>query len=284
MLKYRIQSRLLQSALFFAIALLLAGCFRSAGDAVEPTSVDLTSLAPTQPPATLFITPISTGGFPTTAPQVAPTDIPPTNDGLPTLEPPSVTPQPPVDASTVPAANIAPVNATTPTATTDVNAAAPSITPIVTSILVTPTALPSEDPCVHTVQPGEWLYSIARKYNVNPADLLAANPQFESNPDSLKIGDVLKIPNCPPAGSSGNAAAPAATNAPAQATNTPESVTAGGATQIPVIDRIYTVAAGDTLSGIARKFNTTVALIKEVNGLTSDALSIGQQLKIPAPQ
>ena len=44
----------------------------------------------------------------------------------------------------------------------------------------------------------------------------------------------------------------------------------------------YTVARGDTLFEIARKFNTTVARIKVENSLASEDLSIGQKLTIPA--
>ena len=43
----------------------------------------------------------------------------------------------------------------------------------------------------------------------------------------------------------------------------------------------YTVASGDTLYAIARKFNTTVDAIKSLNNLSSNTLSIGQVLKIP---
>lgn len=42
----------------------------------------------------------------------------------------------------------------------------------------------------------------------------------------------------------------------------------------------YTVQEKDTLFGIARKFNITVASLKELNQLFSDAIQIGQQLKI----
>lgn len=42
----------------------------------------------------------------------------------------------------------------------------------------------------------------------------------------------------------------------------------------------YQVKKGDTLYSIARKFKTTVALIKEVNGLKNNSLSIGQRLVI----
>ena len=44
----------------------------------------------------------------------------------------------------------------------------------------------------------------------------------------------------------------------------------------------YIVKLGDTLYALAKKYNTTVAKIKEYNNLNSDTLSIGQKLKIPA--
>jgi peptidoglycan hydrolase-like protein with peptidoglycan-binding domain len=43
----------------------------------------------------------------------------------------------------------------------------------------------------------------------------------------------------------------------------------------------YIVQSGDTLWLLARRFNTTVDAIKQLNNLTSDSLSIGQRLKIP---
>ncbi len=45
--------------------------------------------------------------------------------------------------------------------------------------------------------------------------------------------------------------------------------------------RKYRVRAGDTLSGIAQKYHTSVAKIKKANGLRSDRIQIGQVLKIP---
>ena len=42
----------------------------------------------------------------------------------------------------------------------------------------------------------------------------------------------------------------------------------------------YQVKKGDTLYSIARKFNTTVSILKKLNALTTNSLSIGQQLVI----
>lgn len=46
----------------------------------------------------------------------------------------------------------------------------------------------------------------------------------------------------------------------------------------------YKVAKGDTLYSIARKQNTTISKIKELNNLTSDNLSVGMILQVPSTQ
>ena len=43
----------------------------------------------------------------------------------------------------------------------------------------------------------------------------------------------------------------------------------------------YTVQQGDTLSLIAKAFGTTVQKIKDLNGMKSDALKIGQKVNVP---
>ena len=47
-------------------------------------------------------------------------------------------------------------------------------------------------------------------------------------------------------------------------------------------DGYYTVVAGDTLYALAKRFNTTVDELKQLNNLKSNALSIGQKLKLPS--
>ncbi|MES2800576.1 MAG: LysM peptidoglycan-binding domain-containing protein [Bacteroidota bacterium] len=44
---------------------------------------------------------------------------------------------------------------------------------------------------------------------------------------------------------------------------------------------VYKVRSGDTLSGIARKYHSSVAIIKKTNKLSSDRIQVGQMLRIP---
>ncbi len=97
---------------------------------------------------------------------------------------------------------------------------------------------------VYTVQKGDSLYSIARKYGVTVDEIKAVN-NLTSN--TLTVGQRLIIPV------------------------EKEQEDAG----------IYTVKSGDSLYAIATKFNTTIADLMKLNNLTSTALSIGQQIKLP---
>ncbi len=56
-------------------------------------------------------------------------------------------------------------------------------------------ALPSPTPFVYTVQTGETMGGIALKFGVSLADLQAANPEI--SPNSMSVGQVLKIPSDP---------------------------------------------------------------------------------------
>lgn len=100
----------------------------------------------------------------------------------------------------------------------------------------------------HRVRSGESLYTIGKRYGVSVDRLKAANGLRRN---TIRVGQELVIP----ARSSSGAAA---SNA-----------------------KVYRVRSGDTLSEIARRYGTTVSKLRSANGLTSNRLRIGQELKIP---
>lgn len=54
-----------------------------------------------------------------------------------------------------------------------------------------------------------------------------------------------------------------------------------GGTYSPSVGTYYTVKSGDSLWSIAKRYGVTVNELKEANNLTSNALSVGQMLRIP---
>jgi LysM repeat protein len=52
---------------------------------------------------------------------------------------------------------------------------------------------PDEDIVMHTVQRGEWLHRIARRYNTTVTKILAANPAI-ANPNQIRVGQEIRIP------------------------------------------------------------------------------------------
>ena len=98
----------------------------------------------------------------------------------------------------------------------------------------------------YIVQKGDSLYSISNKFNTTVDKLKQLN-NLTSN--LLSIGDVLVV------------------------------------SEIPIVSEgsnyLYVVKKGDNLYQIAIKFNTPVEEIKRLNSLTSNTLSIGQELIVP---
>lgn len=122
--------------------------------------------------------------------------------------------------------------------------------------------------CTYTIQSGDTLFRIALNNGVTLAALLAENNLGENA--IIQPGQLLRLPDC-----EGGVIQPTATTAPDD-TATVDDSDAGEQT-------IHTVASGETLGGIARRYGVTIAQIVAANSLSNpDQLSIGQRLVIPS--
>ena len=168
-------------------------------------------------------------------------------------------------------------------------------------ISYTPPSIPSTNiPSTYTVKKGDNLYDIAKKYNTTVSELKTLNNLTTNN---LSIGQILKLPSekkqeqsniyiVKPGDTLYRIAVQNNTTVDAlKALNnlTNNILTIGQTLLIPATEMIgipttdtnYSIKAGDTLYSIAKKFNTTVNKIKQLNNLLTDNLTIGQNLKLP---
>lgn len=99
----------------------------------------------------------------------------------------------------------------------------------------------------YTVKSGDSLWSIANRFNTTVAEIKRLN---NLNTNALQVGQVLKLPT-------GN-----------ENTNNNQGNT-------------YTVKSGDSLWSIARKYDTSVSELQNLNNLSSTILQVGQVLKVP---
>lgn len=97
------------------------------------------------------------------------------------------------------------------------------------------------------VEKGDSLWSIAKKYGLTADELKQIN-NLTSN--LLNVGDVLKV---------------------SLEVEEPK-------------ENIYTVQKGDSLYSIAKRYGLTVDELKKINNITSNTLSIGQELIVKAPE
>jgi len=274
-------------------ALALSGCFRPAGDSIEPTSNNPTSEQVTQPQNQ----PTATTGLPPVTLLSADTAVPSATQPLPviteiTLAPATdtATPTEPAqgsDATTTPTLQIITPGFSLSMITPDTPTPLPmetlepnsSINMGATEDLSSGTensgnpeeTLVSGADCTYTVEAGDNLYRIAVLNNVTVDDMKAANSDLVGDAPILQPGQVLKIPFC----------------IPGEGTMTPspeESSSGETATPAPAASQaVYTVRSGDTLGAIATRFGVTVNAIMRANNLNdANRLSIGQTLIIPA--
>ena len=100
----------------------------------------------------------------------------------------------------------------------------------------------------HKVVSGDSLLALAARYGTTVNAIKQLNGLTS---DTIKIGQTLKIPQ----------------------------PSAAETAEVGYV--LHKVVSGDSLLALAAKYGTTVNAIKQLNGLTSDTIKIGQTLKIP---
>lgn len=136
---------------------------------------------------------------------------------------------------------------------------------------VKPLPPPEPEYTVYIVQRGDYLAKISKKYNVTISSIKRLNNLKD---DNIRIGQKLKLPGKLDIGEQ---KVPEGAFAKPQAQKSAKPYAAyTGAT------KEYVVKSGDTLGAIAYGNGINIRQLKELNGLTSDSLKIGQKLKIPA--
>lgn len=114
--------------------------------------------------------------------------------------------------------------------------------------------LPPEDSGkMHTVASNETLFSISKRYGLTVTQLKELNGLSNNN---IKLGQNLLVDKKPA-----------------------QIVQAGYPTKV-FPGKTHKVEKGDTLFNISKRYGLTVNELKEMNGLTSESISLGQDLKV----
>ncbi|MFW5708759.1 MAG: LysM peptidoglycan-binding domain-containing protein [Chloroflexota bacterium] len=132
----------------------------------------------------------------------------------------------------------------------------------------------------YTIRSGDTVGRIAALYGSTVEAINRANDLGEEN--LIFVGQRLIIPIPLPAPAT-STPTPTFTPSPTPpVTATPDIIVV---TPPPgVVTSVYVVQPGDTLSGIARRFNTTAIAIAQANGITNvNRIFAGQRLVIPVP-
>jgi membrane-bound lytic murein transglycosylase D len=112
----------------------------------------------------------------------------------------------------------------------------------------------------HRVKRGETAASIAHRYGISASSLMAYNGMSAKR--RLRVGQRI--------------------NVPPQRVRVAKSASGQPVARNEQVAR-YTVQKGDTLSSVARRFNTTLSEIRRLNNIQGDLLPVGRVIRVASP-
>ena len=110
---------------------------------------------------------------------------------------------------------------------------------------------------IHEITAGETFYALSKKYDVTVEEIQKANPEAQT----LAVGQKILVPT-------------------KHTSAAPKTQTATFTTKSP---KTHTVAPGEGLFSISKKYGVTVDNIVTWNHLSSSAINVGQTLVVSAP-
>ena len=131
---------------------------------------------------------------------------------------------------------------------------------------------------LHKVSPKETYSSLSRQYHVPVAEIQAANPKSVN----LKIGEVIHIPVSASTATVTTIPSPAKSIAEQKESPKVETTSPAIPSTEGMSKQTHAVQKGETLYAISKMYGMSVDDLKKINALNSNAVAVGQKLKVNA--
>ena len=139
---------------------------------------------------------------------------------------------------------------------------------------------PEPEYTVYRVKNGDMLSAICKTYGLKQKKVLELNPGLD--PNRLYAGRKIKLPGKIELKGDDAKSAPKAAAPAVAAAKLPAAKRASKVSSYKGATKEYVVKNGDSLGKIAYANGVTIKCLKEMNGLKTNNIRIGQKLKVPA--
>ena len=128
---------------------------------------------------------------------------------------------------------------------------------------------------MHKVEPQQGLYSISKRYGVPLKTLISENPGSDK---VIRVDQIIWIPTEDIPVLEEKVVKDYFDNSAGKVKDKPK--TKGNSTEVSTFAKYHTVKKGETLYSIAKKYDTSEEMIKTLNNLNGEVLSLDQRLLV----